>query len=203
MTRRTGVLAAALVLMACCAAAAVAQDPARPDLSGTWVANLDASEDVDAAVEKAIRARGGNPKPAPGMSRSAYGRYRGGPDNQAFYDHVAYDQRFTFTTDGALFRIVHQHPEGDLEREFGLSGGGRTVTASGARERKDYSFAYWDGDVLVVESRPRDSGRARERYRLIPETGQLEIELRLAPTEFFGVIEVLRVFDRAEPAPPG
>ncbi len=186
-------LAMALVLAA---GPARAVDPAAAALAGEWIANLDESDDIDELIEDQVSLRGGNIEPSPGMSRSDRGRYRGGPPEQAFYDHVSYDDGMLIEPQGEEFRLVHRHPQGDLERRFGRIGG-RSVSASDARERKDYSFYYWDGNTLVVESRPRDSGRAKERYSIDPDSGRLKVELDLSPTTFSGRIQAIRYYDRA------
>lgn len=195
-------IAAVAAIVALAAVSGGAADTgAAQRLEGRWIADFEASDDVDAVVEKLIRARGGKPKPAPGKSSGDRGRYRGGPPEQALYDHLAYDDMFEIRVEGEDLLLVHDGEEGRIERRVAPSGGGRTVTASGAAERKDHSFWYPDGDAVVIETRARDSGRIRERYALDPQSGELRLALRLAPTEFPGVIEVVRVFDRAADAP--
>lgn len=188
------VLALCAALLAPAPAGAV--DAAAAALAGEWIANHDESDDIDELIEEQVAYRGGNIEPSPGMGRGDRGRYRGGPPEQAFYDHVSYDDGLLIEPVDGEFRLVHRYPQGDLERRVGTTRG-RSVSASDAGARKDHSFYYWDGTTLVVESRPRDSGRARERYSIDPDSGRLRVELDLSPTTFSGRIQAVRYYDRA------
>lgn len=163
-----------------------------PILSGNWVLNEALSDDVDLKVEKAIKKAGGKIK----RGKKTKGRYRGGPPEQEIYDHVAYDELLRIEQDVQHFRFVY--PD-DFVRQFSIGTGGRVVSASGSNtaDDHDFSFAYWDGPVLVVESRPRDGGRITERYTLLPESGQLQAELHMEPLKFPAALDFLRLFDPA------
>jgi hypothetical protein len=190
------VLSAALL----CGAALAADAPV--SLAGDWVFNAEASDVTDEQVERAIKRGGGRISRSFGKAETSPEgipiKYKGGPEDQALYDHLAYDPGFSIEQDGAEFRL--SYPEG-FERRFSTDRRSRTITASGSA-RSDFSFAYWEGATLVVESRPLDGGRLSERYSLIPETGQLRVEMSMEPLKFRAPIDLVRVFDRAGTAAP-
>jgi hypothetical protein len=167
-----------------------------PRVAGSWVLNLDASDDVDKAIEKVVSKDGGKMRPPPGTSRRARGRYRGGPEDEALYDRVTYDKQVSIGFDGSDFTFTYAD---GFVRRFSTNRTTRSQSASGtgADDDRDFSFAYWDGPTLYVESRPRDQGWIMETYRLREPTGQLELALQLNPSRFGSSIEVELVFDRA------
>lgn len=164
--------------------------------NGTWVINEELSDDTDKQVEKAIKDAGGKP----GKTRKkGKGRYKGGPPEQALYDHISYDEILYFHYQAPEFRLRYE--EG-FERVFHSDGRRRSASASGKdrRERVDFAFASWSGaDKLYVESRPRDGGRTSEVYTLQrTENGveQLKVELKLRPLLFSGPLYIRRVYQR-------
>lgn len=161
--------------------------------TGVWVINDELSDDTDKQVEKAIKAAGGKIKRG---GKKGKGRYKGGPSDQALYDHISYDEVLQFQYHDPEFRLVYAE---DFERMFYSDNRSRTVTASGTSrgDRTDYSFAAWDGAKLLVESRPRDGGWISEVYSLNPETGQLRVELKLKPLSFRVPINIVRIYDRS------
>lgn len=161
--------------------------------TGVWVINDELSDDTDKQVEKAIKAAGGKIKRG---GKKGKGRYKGGPPEQAIYDHMSYDDILQFQYHDPEFRLVYAE---DFERMFYSDNRGRTVTASGSgrNDRVDYSFAAWDGAKLLVESRPRDGGWISEIYSLDPETGQLRVELKLKPLSFRIPINIVRIYDHS------
>lgn len=184
------VIAAILLLLS---SAAGAEDLR---LTGSWVLNHDASDDVDKAIEKAVQKDGGKMRPPPGTSRRTRGRYRGGPEDEALYDRVTYEQQVSIAFDGNEFTF--RYADGFVRR-FSTDRTTRSQSASGtgADDNADFSFAYWDGPMLYVESRPRDQGWIMETYRFREPTGQLELALQLNPSRFGSSIEIELVFDRA------
>src|SRR5690606_12127565 len=58
--------------------------------NGQWVINEKLSDDTDKQVEIAIIAAGGR------AQRGGKGRYRGGPEEHALYDHISYDEVLEF-----------------------------------------------------------------------------------------------------------
>jgi hypothetical protein len=165
-------------------------------LAGAWVLNMDASDDPDKKIERAVRKGGGTIRLPPGAERRERGRYRGGPDDEALYDRVTFDQQLSIVIEGDnfLFRYADGH-----ERRFSTTRTTRSQSASGSRaeDNVDFSFAYWDGPKLFVESRPRDNGWILETYRLVDKTGQLEVALDLNPVRFGHRLEIKLIFDRA------
>ncbi len=161
--------------------------------TGRWILNEKLSDDTDRQVEISIREGGGKPDSG---GRRGKGRYKGGPPEQALYDHLSYDEVLEFHYTEPEFRLVYEQ---DFERVFYSDNRKRVVSASGkaASDKQDSSFASWDGDKLLVESRPRDGGWINETYELIPVTGQLRVILELKPSSFGEPINIVRIYDRA------
>jgi len=164
---------------------------AHPQLSGYWVLNADLSDDTDKQVEKAIKAGGGR---LPHLDKKGKGRYKGGPADQQMYDHISYDEVLRIQENEPEFRLSYAD---GYERVFYSDNRSRTVSASSLQsgEREEYSFAYWEGDKLVVESKPLDGGNIMETYSLDPD-GRLRITFQLKPLTFMAPIELVRVYDR-------
>ncbi|MFT7461197.1 MAG: hypothetical protein ACI909_003894, partial [Planctomycetota bacterium] len=130
-------------------------------LNGVWVINEALSDDTDKQVEKAIKAAGGK---VTRTKKKGKGRYKGGPPEQALYDHISYDDILHFQYKTPEFHLTYD--EG-FERVFHSDDRQRSVSASGIPrgERRDFAFASWSGPhKLFVESRPRDGGRTSEVY---------------------------------------
>jgi hypothetical protein len=174
-------------------AVACAQD-AR--IAGRWVLNRGTSDDIDKAVEKAVKAAGGKIKPPPGTNRRTRGRYRGGPEDQVLYDHISYEEGLEIAFTDDLFHFAYPDK---FTRRFSTEPSTRSQSASGtsAEDQADFSFGYWQGQTLMVESRPRDYGYIMEAYRILPETGQLELTVELKPGGFQVPIRAILIFDRA------
>lgn len=192
VTTTLAVLFAAAVIAA---GARSADTPAEPDITGSWVANLELSDDADKAVEKAIKKDGGKPDSGGKRGRA---RYRGGPANQELYDRMTWDDVLTIQRAAPEFRFTYAD---NYSRVFYTDGRSRTVSATGTAsgDNLDFSFGSWGGDTLNVEARVRDGGWTKERYTLqTSETGgqQLRVELELAPLGFREPVRVVRIFDR-------
>ncbi len=183
-----------LLLTACLSATlmAVEQYNGRSAFNGHWIINEEASDDTDAQVEKAIRAAGGRIQRG---GRKGKERYRGGPEEHELYDHISYDQKLTFQYEEPEFHLVYEQ---EFERIFHSDNRKRTVSASGlaAGDIRDFSFASWDGNRLIVESRPRDGGWIFEIYQLEREPDQLKVTLELKPSSFAESIRIVRIYDR-------
>jgi hypothetical protein len=175
----------------------VAADDGNPAFNGVWVINEELSDDTDKQVEKAIKASGGK---IGRTKKKGKGRYKGGPPEQAMYDHISYDEILRFQYSEPEFRLIYD--EG-FERIFHSDGRRRTASASGTprAERKDFAFASWSGsNKLYVEARPRDGGRTNEVYILQKsETGEdlLRVELKLSPLMFAGPLNIVRIYQRS------
>ena len=128
--------------------------------NGTWKINEELSDDTDEQVEFAIREAGGRP---PRTAKKGKGRYRGGPPEHALYDHISYDDNLFFNYTPPEFHLRY---DSEFERVFHSDNRKRVVSASGsvAGDNQDFSFASWDGNTLIVESRVRDNGWTLERY---------------------------------------
>ncbi len=164
--------------------------------NGIWVINEELSDDTDKQVEKAIKASGGK---IGRTKKKGKGRYKGGPPDQALYDHISYDEILNFQYNSPEFHLVYA--EG-FERIFHSDNRRRSASASGTPrgERKDFAFASWSGsNKLFVESRPRDGGRTSEVYTLVrAPTGEtlLQVELNLNPLMFGGPLYIKRFYNR-------
>ncbi len=184
------------------AGAATAGDQAHSAFNGTWVISEELSDDTDKQVEKAIKEAGGKAR----TRKKGKGRYKGGPPEQAMYDHISYDEVLRFQYQSPEFRLEYE--EGFV-RVFHSDGRRRSASASGSdrRKRTDFAFASWseDGRKLFVESRPRDGGRTSEVYTLRRGTDgseQLLVELVLKPLLFSGTVNLKRVYLREGAKPP-
>jgi len=168
-----------------------------PAFNGVWVINEELSDDTDKQVEKAIKDAGGK---VGRTAKKGKGRYRGGPPEQALYDHISYDEVLHFQYNSPEFRLRY----GDgFERVFYSDGRRRTVNASGVprSERQDFAFASWSSDLnkLYVEARPRDGGKTYEVYTLVNSTAGeklLRVELELNPLMFAGPLHIVRIYQR-------
>ncbi|MCP5146295.1 MAG: hypothetical protein H6978_15910 [Gammaproteobacteria bacterium] len=161
---------------------------------GVWTIDLERSDDIDRAIERAVADAGGDLRPPPGTNRRTRGRYRGGPEDELFYDFVSYGENLTITGEGGVsFRIVY---DGGFLREFSTDEFTRSQSASSGA-KQDFSFAYWDGDRLLVESRPRDYGRAMETFSIEPDTGALIVEMSMQPAKFLVPVEATLIYKRS------
>jgi len=161
---------------------------------GRWVINEKLSDDTDRQVETAIIKGGGR---IPRGGRQGRERYRGGPVEHLLYDHISYDLMLEFNYTEPEFRLVYDQ---DFERIFYSDNRRRTVSASGtsADDRQDFSFASWDGDRLLVESRVRDGGWIHETYTLESGGEQLRVVMELRPSSFQQSINLVRIYNRPE-----
>ncbi len=160
--------------------------------NGEWIFEEELSDDTDEQVEKAIKRAGGK-----ATRKKGKGRYKGGPEEQAMYDHISYDEMLTIRYIRPEFRLTYD--EG-FNRVFHTDGRGRSVSASGksAGDNKDFSFASWvNENRFIVESRPRDGGSIAETYSLSEDGKQLTVELHLEPRSFMYPIEIIRVYKKA------
>lgn len=172
-------------------AAAQAQ-AGREAFNGNWVVNGELSSDTDRQVEIAIISAGGRP---PNTGKKGPGRYRGGPEEHALYDHVSYDKNLFFHYAGPEFRLYY---DDGYTRVFHDDNRKRVVSASGtsAGDGSDFSFASWDGDRLIVESTVRDGGWIFEQYRLTEGGTRLKVDLELKPASFANPVRITRIYDR-------
>lgn len=168
----------------------------QPGFRGHWVINDKLSDDTDYQVEVSIRAAGGRPDSG---GKRGKGRYKGGPPEQALYDHLSYDEVLDFQYTEPEFQLVYAE---NFERVFYSDNRKRVVSASGRAEsdKQDFAFASWDGDKLLVESRPRDGGSIFETFEILPQTDQLKVTLELKPATFAEPIQIIRIYDRENSA---
>lgn len=193
--RPLGTLRAMLVLLALTGAllspALHAQDH---PLAGTWIINEALSDDPDEAVEAAIKAAGGKVE-RQWFGKKEKGRYRGGPAEHELYDRLSYDEELRIALDDP--EVWMGYDDG-FARIFHTDGRSQSVGASQHYENggQDFSLGDWEGDVLVVEGRPRDGGFTIETYTLEEGGNRLRVELKIRPQSFGATIRMVRVYDR-------
>lgn len=186
-------LAAALWLLAG-VSQAQEESAIRHGVVGHWVINEALSDDTDDQVEAAIREAGGKP-PRRWFSRDKE-FFRGGPPEQELYDRVSYDPVLTISYAEPEFRFEYAD---NFTRVFHTDGRRRQTTANDfyAEGGRDFSFANFAGEKLIVEARPRDGGFTLETYTLQANGSQLRVEMVLQPNAFGAAVNLVRVFDRA------
>lgn len=193
--RLLGPLRALLMLLALTTAfvgtSLQAQD--RP-LEGSWRINEALSDDPDEAVETAIKAAGGKVE-RQWFGKKEKGRYRGGPAEHELYDRLSYDEELRIALDDP--EVWMGYADG-FERIFHTDGRSQSVGASQHYETggQDFSLGDWEGEVLVVEGRPRDGGFTIETYTLEEGGARLRVDLEIRPLSFGATIRMVRVYDR-------
>ncbi len=163
-------------------------------LEGTWIANLELSDDPDLAVETAIKAAGGKVERR-WFGKAERGRYRGGPAEHELYDRLSYDNTLRIALDEPEVWMGY---EDGFERVFHTDGRSQSVGASQHYEEgeQDFSLAAWEGEVLAVEGRPRDGGFTLETYTLEESGQRLRVELEIRPRSFGATIRMVRIYNR-------
>ncbi len=163
-------------------------------LEGTWIANLELSDDPDLAVETAIKAAGGKVERR-WFGKGERGRYRGGPAEHELYDRLSYDNTLRIALDEPEVWMGY---EDGFERVFHTDGRSQSVGASQHYEEgeQDFSLAAWEGEVLAVEGRPRDGGFTLETYTLEEGGQRLRVGLEIRPRSFGATIRMVRIYDR-------
>ena len=159
------------------------------DFNGLWVIDEAASDDTDRQVEISIKEVGGK---LPRTGKRGKGRYRGGPEDQELYDHIAYDDVLRIKQDEPEFKLGY--PEG-FERVFYSDNRSRSISIRDTQEDRDYSFAAWEGSKLVVQTRPRDGGWIIETFSLQGEGQVLKVEMEMKPSSFLAPIKITRIFN--------
>lgn len=163
-------------------------------LVGTWVINEELSDDPDEQVEAAILAAGGRVERR-WFGREEKGRYRGGPEEHELYDRISYDEVLRIDYDEPEFWFGY---EDGYQRVFHTDGRTQVVGANDhySNGARDFSFAAWEGETLLVEARPRDGGFTLETYTLEADNTRLKVELEIKPGNFGAPIMMTRIYDR-------
>lgn len=163
-------------------------------LVGTWVINEELSDDPDERVEAAIEAAGGRVERR-WFGREEKGRYRGGPEEHELYDRISYDEVLRIDYDEPEFWFGY---EDGYQRVFHTDGRTQVVGANDhySNGARDFSFAAWEGETLLVEARPRDGGFTLETYTLEANNTRLKVELEIKPGNFGAPIMMTRIYDR-------
>lgn len=192
--RKAGILLLGALWLSSVSALGLAATATPHPLVGTWKINETLSDDTDEQVEAAIIRAGGKVQ-RKWFGRKEKERYRGGPEEQELYDRISYDM---------VLRIDYDEPEfwfgyaDGYQRVFHTDGRKRVVGANDlyTNGSKDFSFANWEGDALIVEARPRDGGFTMETYTLQANNSQLRVVMQLTPLNFGATVRLVRVYDR-------
>jgi len=169
------------------------QPDIRVAIVGSWLINEDLSDNTDDKVEEAIEANGG--KGSRGLFNNREDFYRGGPPEHELYDRVSYDDRLWIEYTEPEFRFTY---EDGFERVFHTDGRRRRTTAADfySGGGSDWSFGYFEDNVLIVEGQPRDGGFTVETYSMAADGERLTIDMLIQPDNFNEPITLTRVFDR-------
>lgn len=168
----------------------------RPDLSGGWTLNTDASDDPREKAREAMQAlrqprdgdsggmmgRGGGKGGGTGRGgMGGRGQGRGGMDGMHESGSLSSNELSVLLVPAQELHIKHQEPllqitdENDQrERIFTDFRGGSISTNGGMQQR--VSVAGWEGSVLVVETTMLGK-KLTQNYQLDGETGQLVISI--------------------------
>lgn len=192
--RPGAVLSGALLLLLLLLASGPDLHAQTASLEGTWLLNEEMSDDPDEAVETAIKAAGGKVD-RQWFGKKEKGRYRGGPAEHELYDRLSYDVQLRIALDAPQVWMGYDDA---FERIFHTDGRSQSVGASQHYENggQDFSLGDWEGEVLVVEGRPRDGGFTIETYTLEEGGERLRVELEIRPKSFGATIRMVRVYDR-------
>jgi len=163
-----------LILTLALAASAMADDTSRPDLTGTWVLDESASDDVAAILKAAMGERPQGQRPGGGRGgrgggMGGRGGGRGGsvgggdegerPDPSARIEALARNIK----SGAERLEIFHAGDEINLTDGTGLSQllicGKESVVWTPRGERT--AVADWDGDVLRVTMKPKEGAQGR------------------------------------------
>lgn len=163
-------------------------------LAGSWLLNEALSDDPDEAVETAIKAAGGKVE-RQWFGKKEKGRYRGGPVEHELYDRLSYDEVLRIALDDP--QVWMGYADG-FERVFHTDGRSQSIGATQHYETggQDFSLGAWEGEVLLVEGRPRDGGFTIETYTLENAGQRLRVELEIKPNSFGAAIRMVRIYDR-------
>lgn len=202
-----------LSLWFCGGAAWSAPSSASPDLSGHWIVNEDASDDVHERLQglTVIRSK---PK-----SQVAAERDREGLGRKArVYNELELAQErhlIRHEADvGDLTRVLHTAAltvvtrESDLTvtydkgftRQLAPRTGGRRYSAKGDEFTPDdlgRSMVYWRGNVLVIETLLAPRGTMTEELSLKENARKLQIHTVLRNPDWLIDADIVRVFDAA------
>ena len=187
---------------------------AAPTIEGSWVLNDDASTDPDDAFDDMLR-RDAYPvpylEPGPGEATSPrdasqteyWDTVKKGKETHSLKNlqrlGAAYPlvmaERIDIRSEGSGFEIVYDKA---LPRGLQINPKGRVFSASGDELTHDtigYTIAYWDQDVLALETDLPEGGKVFERFRVYDKPRQLEYMIKLEmrvlkePVEFKRMLE--------------
>lgn len=194
------------VILLCGCAAVFSTAPAAPGnraaLAGAWILDEAASDSIDERFSHFRKAkRGGFRDGGIGgrTDRAGSGRRSKGLDDEdsaprgSLRDLVS-AARLSITGGERVSIMYDAHISRDLEP----NPDGRVYSASGDElvvDRFGYTLAFWDGDVLVIETTTRRGLDVVERYRVNRAGDRLTVEISVTPSGEFGV-DILRVFER-------
>ena len=165
----------------------------RPDFTGLWSLNVDASDNPRERHEEAMQARRQSKGCGHGMGNGSGGRGRGGgmgggmggggrksPDRMGGRGMQSSADSLSLISADEQIDIRHEEPmflitdENDQRLRLFTDFRGSSVSASGGFQQR-VSVAGWEGETLVVETTLNSGARLIRSYRFVDETDQLMI----------------------------
>lgn len=158
----------------------VVKPQSRPDFSGHWTLDTEASDDPQERIKQAMKqARsGGQAMQGGGMGGKRQGR--GSQEGMGGRSEMPFDDRAALVATAKTLDITHEDPmllivdENDRHQRLFTDFRGISVSASGGAQPQA-AVAGWESDVLVVESRMNHGSKLVQQYRIDAETGRLMI----------------------------
>ena len=165
-------------------------DPDVPDLSGRWVLDAKASDDLQETLQAAVgqmrgamgggKGMGGSRGRGRGGGMGGGGRGRGASGGMTGGSGLSPGELSSLLDTGERLEIEHEDPmlsitgpDGNRRRIFTDFRGASVSTSGGLDQR--VTVAGWEDDVLVVEMTPGNGPRVIQHYRLDERTGRLVI----------------------------
>jgi hypothetical protein len=191
---------------------------ARPDFSGLWALNAQASDDPLEKLKAAMQTRQSAMGGGRGMRGGSGGQGRGGgmgggmgggrhgpgsPEGMAGRGEMPFHEMSALIAVTGSLDITHADPmllivdESQQRQRLFTDFRGASVSASGGL-RQRVAVAGWEGTVLVVESTMSDDLKLVQHYQINADTGQLVISAVAHPSEARPVPFRL-VYDRLKP----
>ncbi|WP_303904900.1 hypothetical protein [Thiohalomonas denitrificans] len=190
------------------------EEPAKPDFSGLWVLNVEASDDLQEkmAAFKGSMGRGqamgggsGGPRRGGGMGGGqghgqSGSRMRGKSFSAGELSamlkaldtlEIAHDDPFLSITD----------PDGHRRLLF-TDFRGASISTSGGMQQQ-VTVAGWEDDVLVVETTPDSGPRLIQRYRRDGDTGQLVIVAAMVIPQLTAPLRIRYLYEPAKTGETG
>lgn len=178
-----------------------AEPQTRPDFSGLWSLNAQASDDPQEKVREAMKAM----KQAKGGGRGMGGRRqgRGSSGGMGGRSEMSFGELPELTATAERLDISNEDPllliadENDQRRQIFTDFRGASVSISDSVQQRE-AVAGWEGTALVVETTIKGGTGLIQGYQIDAGTGQLMISAAARLSEIQPVSYRL-VYDRIKP----